>query len=187
MTQPPLVLGLVIDRPAPLLNIALDLGEHGVQALVLHGALVEVDQLVATLAKVARLDLPFGRSPQGVGGLVAVAQGRFRLQNGQHHRGCKAANADEGVYHLLLFGGQLSRVAHRLPLAATALVGHDAGSSHAIGGGDQQLTHLGPAKGGFGLHQPRPHGVAGYGIGYKHHALLPATEAITAAAHVGNL
>ncbi len=56
MAQLPLVLGFVVDCPAPLVDIVLYFCQQGVEPIVLHRALVQVNQCMAAFLVIASDD-----------------------------------------------------------------------------------------------------------------------------------
>jgi len=94
---------------------------------------------MATLAKISGFDAPFWRSQQWIGGFISVPERCFSPKDGQYLGLLKAADSIQGIYNLLLFCSELSRVAYGLPLTAAALIRHNAGWPDPVGGGLQQL------------------------------------------------
>jgi hypothetical protein len=93
MANLPPVAGFIVDLPALPLEVLLDLSKEGIKARVLNRALVQVHQLMTLFLKIARLNLTRSRPGQGIGDLIAVAQGLANLQDWIHWRVLKSTQS----------------------------------------------------------------------------------------------
>ena len=124
------------------------------------------------------------RGPDGILGLVAVAEGLLHADDGLHGDVRKAAEAREIPPDKVLLEGELLLVGKLLHAAAAAASGFRAGRGDPVGGGDE---HLLDPRVGVGLFRSRHAGedrVADHGVFHKKGEAIGVSDAFTVVCHV---
>ena len=109
MPQATGLLAIPIDGPFTGLEIGLEGLDEGINAGIQYRAVVHVDDLVAARPVIPSPKAPVFEPLEGNDRPVAIAQGRFTVQQ-RVHRMVEMGNAFQGIHHLLLLPVPLTSV-----------------------------------------------------------------------------